>query len=226
MSEPLIENFSINYPCTSINFKIGYRELIDFYTSQEPQTKSFYCSTIKDDWNVVDVGANIGMFTLLFGKLTKQNVFAIEASYDNFTMLKRNLYENNYNSTANINCLNLYISNKTSKMDGEIHYLWTGRGSVARTKGEFEFTTLDDVLIPICDKIHLIKIDIDGYDFEAVQGCKKIIERDSPMIVIELVDEALRLHGYTKDDVINFMKSFNYSINQILDNCNYVFIKT
>lgn len=223
--EPLIHDFTINYPCFSLPFKVGYQELIQFYTELEPQTKQYYCDTIKPDWNVVDVGANIGMFTLLFGKLTREKVFAIEGSHDNYQMLIQNLNHGSYTSDALIVSTCKKVSNKPGVEKGEIHYLWTGRGSVARESGEFEFDTLDNILDhdPLRIPIHLIKIDIDGYDFEAVQGATRIMEKHRPIFVIELVDEALALHGFNKQNVIDFMAENKYEITKILDNCNYVF---
>lgn len=233
MSEPLTHDFTINYPCISIPFKVGYNELLDFYTNLEPQTKQYYCDTIQKDWNVVDVGANIGMFTLLFGKLTDGLVWAIEASSQNYGFLKENvegvfgegkdvkgIYEVN-----NILLHNMFISDTSSRQEGEIHYLWTGRGSVAREKGEFDFYTLDDLLMMWETPINLIKIDIDGYDFEAVKGAVRVMQTYKPIMVIELVDEALALHGFNKQNVIDFMTSQGYYQERILDNCNYVFKK-
>lgn len=217
--EPLIHDFSIDFPKVgTIHYKIGYSELEDFYKRLEPQTKKYYSDTIQNNWNVIDVGANIGMFTLLFSKLTNNKVFGIEASKHNFAMLEKNC-----EGYKNIILNNLYISNKTEIEEGEIHYLWTGRGSVLREKSEFPFIKLDDIQILQNTKIDLIKIDIDGYDFEAIQGATEIMKNHKPIVVIELVDEALQLHGFNKKMVIDFMYQNNYHHTITLDNCNYVF---
>lgn len=222
MSQPaLVHNFSINYTGLSIPFAVGYAELIDFYKSLEPQTKKYYCEIVQPDWNIVDVGANIGMFTLLFSKLTKGRVWGVEASEKNFDMLSENASKADF-VTDNITLLRRYVSNHTRLEDGEIHFLWTGRGSVLRENGQFNFITLDD-LLGLEEPIHLIKIDIDGYDFEAAQGATKILQKYRPIVVIELVHEALQLHGYTAQNVIDFMTSQSYINTAVLDNCNYVF---
>ena len=181
----LTHNFSINYPGHCIPFSVGYAELLSFYTHAEPETKNYYCEKIRPHWNVVDVGANIGMFTLLFSKLTTGRVWAIEASEKNFGMLNENLSKANL-QTDNVTLLNNCVSDQTKTAEGEIHFLWTGRGSVLRENGQFNFITLDD-LIGLEEPVHLIKIDIDGYDFEAIQGATKILEKYKPLVVIELV---------------------------------------
>lgn len=218
---PLVRNFSINYTGISIPFSVGYEELIDFYKNLEPQTKNYYCDVVKPGWNIIDTGANIGMFTLLFSKLTKGRVWAIEASEQNFNMLCENVSKTDF-ATDNVTLLRNYVSNHSGVDTGEIHFLWTGRGSVLRENGQFNFTTLDD-LIGLEQPVHLIKIDIDGYDFEAIQGATKILERYKPLVVIELVTEALQLHGYSPQNVLDFMAQHNYRNTGILDNCNYIF---
>lgn len=218
----ILNNFHIPYPGNiDIPFAKGYEELHDFYTRGESQTKDFFYKTIKKDWVVVDVGANIGMMTSFFTKLTDNKIFAFEASEDNFSMLLENLKAVDSSKVCAKNC---YISAKTQVEEGEIHYLWTGRGSVSRTKGEFSFITLDDLLAEE-DKIDFIKIDIDGYDFEAVQGCVKTLEKHSPLLLVELVDEALALHGYKKEQVIEFLSDQKYRVKHVFDQCNYIFEK-
>lgn len=218
---PLVHNFSIDYTGISIPFSVGYTELIDFYKYLEPQTKNYYCAVVKPDWNIIDVGANIGMFTLLFSKLTRGHVWAIEASEQNFNMLSENVSKADF-TTDNVTLLRNYVSNHSRVDAGEIHFLWTGRGSVLRESGQFHFITLDD-LIGLEEPVHLIKIDIDGYDFEAIQGATKLLEKYKPLVVIELVPEALQLHGYSSQHVIDFMSQHNYVNTRVLDNCNYIF---
>ena len=55
---------------------------------------------VKEGNNVIDIGANIGYFTLLFAKLVGPNgkVFAFEPDPTNFSILKKNIEENNYDN--------------------------------------------------------------------------------------------------------------------------------
>lgn len=220
---PKINNFIIKYPKFSLEFSEGYKELIDFYQRGELSTKQYFSDIIQSDWNIVDVGANIGMMTLLFSKLVpKGKVLSIEASEQNFNMLQKNISKHDI---ENVTTINAYVSESDSEASGEIHYLWTGRGSVARTSGVFQFSTLDTIIEQNNFRPDLIKIDIDGYDFEAVKGCVKTLDIYSPILLVELVDEALQLHGYIKNDVIEFLKTLGYNQSKLLDHCNYIFEK-
>lgn len=217
-------NFEIRYPNFTIPFKIGYEEHREFYATCEPQTVKYFTDTIKEHWNIIDVGANIGMMTLLFGNLTKGKIFPIEASPDNFNMLLENI--KNYPQKATIIPYNYYISNEDKEVEGEIHYLWTSAGPVGSSKGTYKFQTLDNIFKDFSEPIDLIKIDIDGWDYEAVQGCINILDKHSPILVVEVVPWGLILHKHTEEEVVGFLKQHNYELKRKLDDYNFVFEKT
>ena len=73
----------------------------------------------------------------------------------------------------------------------------------------------------ITKKIDLIHLDLEGYEFEALKGAKELIERDKPIIVLEIDARAV--------DYNNFMLSINYEpYKQLIYNSNeqMVFVNT
>ena len=73
----------------------------------------------------------------------------------------------------------------------------------------------------ITEKIDLIHLDLEGYEFEALKGAKELIERDKPIIVLEIDSRAV--------DYNNFMLSINYEpYKQLIHNSNekMVFVNT
>ena len=73
----------------------------------------------------------------------------------------------------------------------------------------------------ITEKIDLIHLDLEGYEFEALKGAKELIERDKPIIVLEIDTRAV--------DYNNFMLSINYTpYKQLIYNSNerMVFVNT
>lgn len=207
----------------SYTFKKIYSELEDFYVNLERQSKEYMATLIKNDWNVIDVGANIGMYSALFAMLTDGDVFLIEASDINFEILKLNM--ENISTNANIIYINQPVSNAVEEKNDTIHYLWTGRGSVLQDTKIHKFNTIDNILLNYDKKINLIKIDVDGFDYQVLLGSKNVILRDNPIIMFELMDETLEIVGYNRQDVYDFFESVGYTQHLILDNVNYIFMK-
>ena len=83
-----------------------------------------------------------------------------------------------------------------------------------------EMVKLDSIIPKDC-KISLIHLDLEGYEFEALKGAKEIIERDKPIIVLEIDSRAVNYN--------NFMLSLNYVTHkQLIYNSNerMVFVNT
>ena len=78
-----------------------------------------------------------------------------------------------------------------------------------------------DSIIPKDVKISLIHLDLEGYEFAALSGAKEIIERDKPIIVLEIDSRAVTYN--------DFMLSLNYVPHkQLIFNSNerMVFVNT
>jgi FkbM family methyltransferase len=206
--------------------KIGWEELEFFYTKQESSTKQHFSKIIKNDWNIIDVGANIGMYSILFANMSQGDLFLIEGSEINSEMLTHNMSDFTQNR-ENIQIMNVCVGDVDNTLtDSTIHYLWTGRGSVLQKKGDLEFHKIDTLLSNYDKKINLIKIDVDGWDFEALKGCKEIINKSEPLICIELVEETLKINNHRVNDVIEYLKNeHGYTTYMRLDTDNYLFEK-
>jgi FkbM family methyltransferase len=73
---------------------------------------------------------------------------------------------------------------------------------------EFECVRIDEYLSPIqWLDIGFIKLDIEGHELQALQGCRRIIEASKPMITFELLRKD---HGFSQD-IEHLLKSWGYS---------------
>jgi len=211
-----------------ISIQYGYGFKLDFpryyehdaawYVSAESSTKSFFINTIKKNFNIIDAGAQIGMYAALFSKLAHQgSVYAFEPT-DTSSLLHENL---EYNNCRNAHIQNIALSNKEGAFFEKIHKIWSQ--NVVDEK-EHNFTTIDKFVEQNNLKIDLIKIDVDSYDVEVLLGSEKTLKEQSPIVVVEL-NNALKLRGYSPEDAISFMAKIGYQVDQILDGENFVFIK-
>lgn len=168
----------------------------------------------------VDVGAHHGNHSVFFDKFcNSEKVISIEGNPFNFNYLKENTTLNN------CNCLlyNDIISDK----QGETLAMKYGLGNTGCSQviGINEKTglrritnttnTLDNILKNE-ERISLIKLDIENYEYFALLGGEEIISKHHPVIVIELHK------GKHYDDIKNILKKHNYKT----DNRSYAISPT
>ncbi|WP_236609057.1 FkbM family methyltransferase [Saccharolobus islandicus] len=115
---------------------------------------------------VLDVGANIGAFTLNVAPKVK-HVIAIEPEPNNFEMLKRNIKLNNF---SNITLLNYAVSDR----EETVYFNTTGGSAKVSEKGiPVKAKPLDYILHELGDpKITIMKMDIEGYEGKVLSAFK------------------------------------------------------
>ncbi|HWS49272.1 MAG TPA: FkbM family methyltransferase [Candidatus Methanoperedens sp.] len=187
---------------------IGQRIALGKYEQYET---ALMVSQINSKSVCVDVGANVGYYTFLMARRAKR-VFAFEPDKECFEILKKNVSENNL---KNVTIFNLALSNKKEKK-----YLIKdcdnlGNSRIDEKNGLLINTdTLDNLLINE-QIIDLIKIDVQGWETEVIDGAKKIIERDRPTLFLEYTPSE-----YDNKKMINFLKNTYQNIFSINDFVN------
>jgi FkbM family methyltransferase len=144
-----------------------------------------YC---KPGMTVLDIGANIGAHTLPLGRLvtTQGAVYAFEPTDFAFEKLTRNV---SLNDAPHVHAIKAALSNRNAERQA-IAYRSSWRTAGGRNDGDafVDFIRLDDWCAGNGVKeVGLIKIDIDGNEFEALAGGIQLIERSRPVIVMEAV---------------------------------------
>jgi len=182
----------------------------------------FMLKTIKKGDIVIDIGANIGYFTLLFAKCVGQNgkVFAFEPEPKNFELLKKNISVNKY---ENVVCENSAVSNKNEKIKLYLSEKSVGQhriyssGEVSDNSVLVDSITVDDYFKNINkEKITFIKIDAEGTEFFILKGMEKLLDKiDFLKIILEFDPNQIRDSGCDPIDLLNFLKNkgFNFSFS-------------
>lgn len=68
-----------------------YEEFRDYYPQCELETKRWFVENVQPDWWILDIGANVGYYTILFAQLASRGrVLAFEPT-TTASMLRRNL---------------------------------------------------------------------------------------------------------------------------------------
>ena len=129
----------------------------------------------------LDLGANIGYFTLLFAKLVGPMgaVYAFEPAPDTFDVLSQNVAENGY---KNVTLVRKAVSNvaglaRLALVDGNPGLNHLAAGRVRTRTAEIETVRLDDHFARYEGRIDFIKMDVEGAESFALEGMRSLLDR-------------------------------------------------
>lgn len=182
----------------------------------EPKTREWFSTQIQRDDIVFDIGANIGLYSILFSQLTN-NTFSFEPTDTYEFLLLPNLEQNDI---KNVKTFKLALGDKIGNYDDKIYMIW-GEKPVEKN---FIFTTLDEFTTKNNIIPKFIKIDVDGFDLEVLRGGKNLLLNNNITVCVE-VNYALHTRGHKESDVLNFMSEIGYKHVVTLDNENFIFEK-
>ena len=173
---------------------------------------------------VLDVGANIGIFTLKVAKKVRR-VISIEPEPQNFSILSKNIITNNL---SNVTLLNLAISDK----EEIVHFQDTGGVAKVSTTGTaVKAEPLDMILDKLGNpKVTILKMDIEGYEgkvlsvFNKYDTIKQIIIETHSKKLTEDITQILAKQGFSVFDVSR-IKRFKVIKNVLLHPFSFLSIE-
>ncbi|KUJ51985.1 FkbM family methyltransferase [Chryseobacterium sp. JAH] len=201
-----------------VNLSDWIQQQLYFLGDYEKPEIDYVTEFLKPGDVFIDIGANIGLFSLNASEIVgeKGKVYAFEAFPSNYRQFKENISINKF---ENIIPENKAISNQNSTI--EILYNEKDRniGMASAFLKDFtsnevvECTTLDQYSDDHnINKIALIKIDIEGSEYDALLGMTKILTEIKPQILIEINHKTLQDSGHNEVEIINLLRKFNYKI--------------
>jgi len=76
------------------------------------------------------------------------------------------------------------------------------------TTHQVKVTTLDDYFLPLSGDPNFIKIDVEGHEYEVLQGGEQLLKTTKPTLLIEC--ENRHLNNRTVDDVFALLANYGY----------------
>lgn len=182
----------------------------------EPHIKRIIVAHLKSGDNFLDIGANIGYFSLIAAKKVSQNgkVFSFEPNPIIHQRLLRNI---NLNHCQNITVYKKALSNTNGFIEfktptNELQN--SGRSSFRNIEENFKVLEVEtiqlDTILDELPSIGLVKIDIEGAEYLALEGMRKFLNRDRPKIIMELSDVFLKQLGSSAEQTLKFLDFYNY----------------
>ena len=165
----------------------------------EPYLTKLILENIKRGEVFVDVGANIGYYTVLAADKGAL-VWAYEPEDDNFLILTRNIEES---CLSGIKVYKKAVGDKTKKVKLLLSKTNFGDHRISSKGKEIDMVSLDDA---IGKKVDVIKIDVQGWEPGVIEGAKKIIQKYKPMIVMEYWPKGIKRAGLDENEMLAFLK--------------------
>jgi FkbM family methyltransferase len=171
---------------------------------------------LSDDLVIFDIGANIGWYSLNWGKQFPNSViYAFEPIPRTHKFCAANI---TINGLENINLYEIALSDKTKTAD----YYYSPESSVLASaqnileyenakKTRVKVLTLDEFVEKNkINKLDIIKCDVEGAEFQSIKGSINTIERDHPIIILELFHEWSKWFNYHPDEVLTYLFDLGY----------------
>jgi FkbM family methyltransferase len=200
---------------------------IDGYERETSKTLRFFFSRVQ---TFVDVGANYGMYAIL-GALWNPDVVvvAFEPTPAIYSGLKRNVALNGLE--GRITCENLALADRSGSA---ILHLPQSEGKDAESTGTLatnswqvrqntpnvavDAVSFDDYESSHPMKVDLIKIDVEDFEAAVLGGMRRVIERDRPFIICEILPRLKEHKNQRTLEVIDSLDYFSYWITS----CGYI----
>ena len=219
----LIKNIApIKYNINGLLFWLNPVSYIDFhliaYKTHDDEVKNWLDKYLTEGDVFLDIGANIGYFSLYAAKIRNANVIAFEPSKRELHRFYKNIATNKLN---NITVYPFALGNETTKLTLNLaDFQNPGKNSIVHSESNkqtsqeiINIATLGDLVSPIhIGKIKLVKIDVEGYEYHVLQGLESVMEHLQDVVFII---EITTISEYDPDmeqthAIYNFFKKFNF----------------
>ena len=182
----------------------------------EPHLLAFYSQRLKPGMVVIDIGANVGLYSMLAAKKVgkRGKVFSFDPNSENCRLILLGIHKNEF---KNVSVFPFALGNRTGHVLFSTH-IGSNGGLISDSYDSLlnpscvikPIVRLDDI---VTEKVDLIKIDVEGAEGLVVEGAKGLIEKYRPIVTSEFSLEMLsRVSNISGKDYLQGFKDMNYSL--------------
>jgi FkbM family methyltransferase len=205
-----LRHFPLLVKCIDASFLLDPRNWIDNRLAAgvpfETEQLAWAARIISEEQldTLIDVGANIGIYTVLLGRLPQiERVLAFEPIRRNFNQLSGNVFANSLD--LKVDAYRVALSDRAARRTIHIDPISTGVSrleltdcnrdvSVFTQEEEIRSARFDD-LVTLKDRRIYLKIDVEGHALQALLGMERLFKSNRIFMQIE-VDEATEQSVY------------------------------
>lgn len=164
---------------------------------------------------VMDIGAHIGLVTLPMSTVVSGKVYAFEPASANLAHLGHHL---KYNNIENV-VLNNYLIGADTQEEMPFYEMNNATGMNSRVikkdhhlyhQTKQKQVSLDDFCGQNQLKPEVIKIDVEGAEYDVILGARKILKNLSPIIYLSIHPKELELIGKSTSELIQLLDDLGY----------------
>jgi FkbM family methyltransferase len=204
-------------------------EIINF-KKFEPEFAELIFLFAKNSENIIDIGANIGWYSLNFNSLEMvKTIHAFEPIPKTFNYLLKHIELNNSKKIISNNFA-------LSESNGEVEFLWhdgeLGASSMVNIR-ELESINnikcktmkLDDYVEQKNIKVDFIKCDVEGSELLVFKGAEKVLNDSKPIIFCEMLRIHAKKFDFHPNETILLLENYGYKCFSRNHNNNFEEIK-
>jgi FkbM family methyltransferase len=217
-------------PCLSVPefegiFRIGMRShlltRLFLHGSYEPLLAELCKRLIDPARDVIDVGANVGFYSILAARHTTRKVLAIEPTPNALKLLRENIDRNGvatrvvvFEGAASDVAGELTINTPVGKEEYSslVSVVHSGAQSETMLQIRVKTNTLDEII-----QFHdldpgFVKIDVEGAEHLVFQGAQAMLEKNRPVIFSEFSPHAMQQNGADPQALLDMLSRCNYRV--------------
>lgn len=181
----------------------------------EPCEMGFLLHLLRQGDLFIDVGANVGSFTVLACSIQGVKTIAYEPIPETAYKLRRNILVNDFEEVADIRMLGVSdapgILRFTQDEDSMNHVVGPKETDVPAAI-EIQVVRLDDELahLPLEQSL-VLKIDVEGHEQSVIAGAQNVLSRGETLAVIMETNGSGLRYGVSDEALFNDMKSLGFT---------------
>lgn len=179
---------------------------------QEFEDMSFMLHFLREHDCFVDVGANIGSYTILAAVVSKADVISFEPIPQTFNSLKLNIHLNRIENR--VTGINKGLGDQNAVLRFTSDYDTVNHVLIDETRNDFievPVVTLDacfsdkDAVMP-----SMIKIDVEGFELNVLNGAEKILQNNILKVIIVEINGCCNSFNIKEIDIHNKIISYGF----------------
>lgn len=183
-------------------------------------TEILYRTVIRSDMVVVDIGANVGIYTLHALKAGAE-VYAFEPTPETFNILQHNVALNGFEYSPKVHLYNSAVSDREEMTEFAVVSNSCGHNSMFRENKDDKIirvptVRLDDTLDGI--KIDCFKVDVEGAEMLVLNGMESLLKNNASVVgFVEFAPGNLRRSGIEPRDLYDRLNQMGFRDIRLID---------